>query len=448
MSSNPTSMSPIPRFRTDGSLTKPQPIIQVLTGQGHNESSVFGYASPRGLIRTMQDVITPDFKKRIALGEVIFNPMSTMRQELSSASQGPAISGTTMTLSSGFEGLVYTYNGDFLPYFVDSRCDAFSTEVPEKLIPPWLEKLPVDRAVAEATTKALRPPSKANLLVSLAELDKTYRLVPDLLHNWSNLFKKLNRVSVKTRHKSEMANAKGLSLSNLRALERSLTETWLAMRFGVRPLVMDTLGVIEAIKAEYDAQSVRITQRGNSTATAYEEHIDTQNLGVLQIQTQVSTQNTVFVRAMSLWETRLEMIRNMGVSIANIPEAVVDLQRFSFVLNWVVNVNDFFASLGALADPGLRNLGGCYVLEQSRTRTWQVLTTNSISPYWAVTRPATGITTSTIVERSRMVGLMYPKLVVRANPSKFLTDLRLVDAVALLRQQTRGRNIAVLLGKK
>lgn len=138
------------------------------------------------------------------------------------------------------------------------------------------------------------------------------------------------------------------------------------------------------------------------------------------------------------------MANQSGLSLTQVPEAAIDLVTFSFVLNWVVNVNDFFAALGSFISPGTKSLGGCYVVERLNTSTWQCTGTTSTDPYYAVKRQTVGIITAVTEEKYRVVGLPAPKLVVRADPFRFLTDGRLVDAIALLRQQTRGRNVQLM----
>lgn len=429
------------RLRSRGSFGLPTPITvwDVTPAGAIVNKSVVGYASPQGRMETMADVVTPGFTRAIAQGRVIFNPMNSTHQELSSASQGIRLRWKTAGPNYGAKN---ESSGDVLLYLLGGRC--IGTETSPRLRALALSSLPIDRAIREATTKAQRSPSEADFLVTLAEMDKTRRLVPDLLNNWSKLFTKLNRVSTASRYSTAFQNSKGLTASNLRALERTLTETWLAMRFGVRPLIMDTLGLLKTVSKLYSAEPVRVTQRGKSYAEASDVSTLVAPSGVTRTAIVYTTQNIVSVRAMNLWEFKLDQLRDAGVSLAAIPEAAIDLVRFSFVVNWVINVNDFMASLGAAVDPGLRSLGGCYVVERVNTTTWQATGTTSADPNWEVERPCLGVMTATDTFKERIIGLPNPKLVVRAMPFKFLTDARLVDAVALLRQVTRGRNTRLL----
>lgn len=415
------------------------------SGPRANYSDSALFLCPQGKQEVMTDVVQANFKKRISSGEVIFNPMNSTRIEMQSSSVSPI---TLQTSPAQFVGQRYGYNGDYLLARVGGTSTTDLRQLSQGVSPKKITQLPSDRAVAEACTKAIRPPSVASLLVTLAEVDKTRRLVPDLLRNWSTLFQRLNRDVRLTRHLTELQSAKRLSAGNLKALERSVTETWLAMRFGVRPLIMDTLGVLKAIEGSYDSQKdIRLTSRGQSfVAESAVENVSWYDGPSYYDLITISKHHSLQVRAMSLWEVRMDALRNAGVSLAAVPEAMIDLVRFSFVLNWVVNVNDFFAALGAQADPALHNLGGCYVVQEEISTTWQCTGSVYPSSIYVVERPCSGIVQSTSVERRRIPAQLTQqmKLVVRADPMKFTKDLRLLDAVALLRQQLRGRNTRAL----
>lgn len=400
-----------------------------------------GYCNPTGEVEVMSDVVVPGFNRRVADGEILFNPMSQIRRSLTGSSQGAKV---TRVKNDAAKGQTYETLGNSLLQIVGGYVSA-STSSPTLMPTQALSASECNRAIVEACTKAQRPPSDASLLVTLAEMDKTRRLVPDLLHNWSELFRKLNQVPMASRRLTTNQVAVKDAAYKFKAFEHSLTETWLALRFGVRPLIMDTLGLIKAVNRTYDAEPVRVTQRGHANVSASSSQVLVSTIGI-STQTITQSNNDEFdVRAMMLWELVMDRLRNSGVSLANIPEAAIDLVRFSFVLNWVVNVNDFFASLGAVADPGLKDRGGCYVQRRTTTSTWQATSTVSNDPTtWAITRPTVGVITSTIAETRRVVGLKSPGLVVRAAPLRFLGDARLVDAIALLRQQTRGRNVRYL----
>jgi hypothetical protein len=235
-------------------------------------------------------------------------------------------------------------------------------------------------------------------------------------------------------------------LQDLSETERTLVTTWLIVRFGLRPLVADTLALMKMLNKAYDANPVRLTQRGSSLASmgwtaSFELPYGLSTVGFTQSYTE-----NIHVRAMQLWECKLTRARDAGFSLSAVPEAAIDLVRFSFVVNWVVNLNDFFSAMGSFLDPGIKSVGGCYVLTEEQSSVWQATNTRitSGSPDWQVTRQVQGHVMMSRTRKRRFVGLPSPKLVVRADALKFLNDPRLVDAIALLAQQLRGRNVSIL----
>lgn len=431
-----------PRVRSKDNLTPASPFSWWGSGPVSNGGGQYGFLSPLGEQEGMTDVVQHAFKKRIALGEVIFNPMTYYRLSTQSIGQNLVLEQQTPTYAIGQK---YGYTGDYFLSKIGGVTPVASTAVLPGLIPKELNTMPYDRAIAEAATQAWRYPSEANMLVTLAEMDKTRRLVPDLLTNWKKLFQRLNQDVKLSRHLSELQVARKVSAANLRTLIRSAEETWLALRFGVRPLIMDTLGVLKAVKQTYKDSPVRFTQRGHSVV-ALSDVVNTFFMDgpSYRVDYTQSRQHTLDIRAMNLWEVKMDMLRNAGVSLAAIPEAVIDLARFSFVLNWVVNVNDFFASLGASVDPALKSLGGCYMMREEILSTWQITGDTYTDSTYAILTPSQGLITSSVIRKTRVVGLPSPKLVVRADPLKFTRDLRLLDASALLSQQLRGRNVKLL----
>jgi len=389
----------------------------------------------------MADMITPKFHERKNGGELIFNGMNSSSVSLSSVSAGPAL---VYVVNDINKGTTYDVTGNWLLRVVGGNAN-ISDKNPR--LAPWNLGLESDvqRAVVEACTKVQKAPSEANILVSLAEMGKTMRLVPDLLKNWSSLFQKLNRPSAVSRNPAVAAKFnRNLSASNLSALERSAVETWLAFRFGVRPLIMDTLGVLRALSKETPSKPVRLTQRGQAGYPWTSSEVVQSSMGVVVMQLQTESTLDVNVRAMSLWEMELTKLRDMGASLAAIPEAAIDLVTFSFVLNWVVNVNDFFAALGSALDPGLKMVGGCYVVEKTASTLWMPISTTSSNAGYSITKPVTGHILATVTSKRRSVDLVPMKLTVRADPTKFLRDFRLIDAIALLRVTTRGRGVKSL----
>jgi len=431
------------RIRSDNGVSKAGSGSETASGPIAN-FVVYWKTSPVGKQRAMSDVVVPGFKELAAQGKLVFNPMNSSRLE--GTSEGSNIAQVRTNSLHTTPGQLYTVRGDIISTVTLDGYGSIPDKVlPSSLMPANLLGSDYSRAVNEACTQAQRLPSDANLLVSLAELHKTLRLVPDLLGNFHRFFQRFHgRVDyLYGRHLA--ANPKRQSVQNLRELERIVTDTWLAMRFGVRPLVMDMQGVLKALSRDIDESGpTRVTTRGKALVSAYDTTQYEGVYGIMRPMIHKTTHHEISVRAMSLWDIDDSLQHRVGFSIGQIPEAVIDLVSYSFVVNWLINVNDFFAAIGGMIQPGFKNLGGVYTVRDTRTVTRQIGDVRLTNPQFDLTIAPTGISTYTSEYKIRYVGLNGPKLTIRANPFKFLTDLRLVDAVALLGNGLRRSRYAGL----
>lgn len=445
-----TPKPPFARTRSKGGLSAAKPWSEVWSKTGAIVAS--GTGTQEGVSVVMIDRVTPGFKKSSSEGKIIMSPMITVRREVSDESTGSQF--LVVNPGSSAYGSTYTEGAGFFPWILKQRLTMLSGECPrtwtgDEILPNRLAALPLENTIAEACTKAHRIPTNANLLVSMAEFRQVLGLCPDLLHSWTRFFSRIN--AQKTRTTNVLPSGRTQAVGGeapvrfLRNEFNELTRFWLINRFGIRPLIADTLGVLQALRKVHDEHN-RFVSRGVSTAQRSNVSSGVMRLGVADWSVVTSDHNEIRVRAMQLFEGRLTILEDMGLGLTSIPEAAIDLVRFSFVLNWVVNVNDFFASLGPALNPSFKSLGSCYAIEEVLTSTWQSIGQVSNNPSYAVTKQCTGVVTSTMHTKQRVVGINSPKLVVRAKPLAFLSDLRLLDAVALLNQQMRGRNVQKLAG--
>lgn len=384
----------------------------------------------------MSDVVQSNFKRRIADGEVIFNPMTQETNIVSGSGIGPKVRWTYPDVNLG---QTYRVDGNYplLQILGKVPIDSLAGHMPL----PGHDSVAATNAVIEASTKAQRLPTEANYLVTLAEFRQVMRLVPDVLGSWKRFLAAINRPPPVLRDRSHQTRE---LLRQVKAADRLLVNNWLIMRFGVRPLIMDSLNLLKVLKKAYQDEPVRLTQRGQAAKDIGWTVPVTGTYGVVVTSYTSTYTENIRVRAMRLVEVRLNALYDAGLSLASIPEAAIDLVRFSFVLNWVINLNDFFSSLGALSKPDLHDLGGCYVLSIEQSMVWQALSSVSTNPNYAIDRMTQGHVYVGRRVKRRINGLPPPKLAVRADPLKFTRDLRLLDAVALLRQNTRGANIGRL----
>lgn len=440
------------RIRSKGSLSQPKPYVSTWSKTG--VTTAVGSGTRVGEVVVMADRVVPNFRKEVGQGRVFFNPMNKVRTTVVDSTGGTI----TRVINSGSSAYnsTYTDSPGICPYVLKTVGTTLSGTVPrtwsdETIMPVRLTSLPERAAISEACTKAGGLPSKANLLVTMAEFRQVMSLAPDLLHSWTSFFRRINdqrsRVTSSPRNSSGTSQTVGgkQPLYFLRDQWRDLVQFWLLSRFGIRPLVMETMGVLQALDKLRSSHD-RHTSRGLSSATRSDAYSGVVRYGVGDWQFATSVHNELRVRAMQLFEGQLTLAKDVGLAVSSIPEAAIDLIRFSFVLNWVVNVNDFFRAVGRYTDPSFKSLGSCYVVDETLTTTWQALGAVSNNTSYAIEKQPSGLLTSTVQSTRRVVGITPPKLVVRAAPLAWMQDARLVDAIALLDVQLRGRNVGKLAG--
>lgn len=429
-------LQPYSRLRSKGGLVPGVSLTDVGSGPVSNYSSVVGKGVAVGTHKVMTDVVTPRFKRLVAAGQVTFSPMSSIEWIHKPAA---ANSHQLTQVTPGWAvGQTYTGTGDLVSQVL-SGITPPDDRIPESFAPKTvISQSVIDRMISEACTKAQRIPSEANLLVTIAEARKTMRLVPDLWSNWNKFFQSFHGKVGYLYGRHLKANPKRQSAANLQALREVTQDTWLAMRFAVRPLVMDTVGVIKALGTELSDKPVRVAQRG--TVQVFGSEVVNQNVirGINTFQVSSSHSHDTKVRAMSLFEMSQDSYEaRTGLHWSHVPEAVIDLVSYSFVINWVLTLNDFFSALGQIAHPGIRTVGSCYVLTEDKSVTHQLLTSYCNDPTYTTSIAAMGVSTVTCRSKTRIVGLRAPSIVLRADPFKFLRDARLVDAIALMSKASR-----------
>lgn len=385
----------------------------------------------------MIDTVCTPFRTAMARGDVLFNGLYQQYNSI----HGGSVGGEVQVIEAGPNyGRRYSCTGHWLAYLlrsasVPSRIDALGQVLPVQK----LDATDIQRAVAEAQTKAATLPPDSQLLVALAELRSTVKLLPDILTGFAKMLRGLNH------RYSNWTNQRRASVANLKDEYEFLRNLWLASRFGIRPLIGDAIGLTTALSRLRTGELVRVTSRGNASVNFGESFSGLLSYGVTRTPAEAAVIDSFSCRAMTLFAAKLGLLDDLGVNLANVPLAVVDLTSFSFVLNWMVNVNDFALALGTAIQPGWDPLGGCYVNRRESTTLYRTTgPTYVLDAYKAIYAPTRSLNGSiTSVERivQRYPVLPKPSLTVRSRPFKWLGDARLIDAVALFQQAMGGKAV-------
>jgi len=395
----------------------------------------------------MTDEVIPRFWKRRAAGEVFMNPMSY------------AVKSFGLTRSSSLD---FTMTAPTLPYYLvrcnwqGSQCAnrfglAQSPALSGSQLPASglsIDSATIANLVTEASTKALaqRGQSQNNLWESIAEMDKSLKMVPDMFLEVRNIVKKTASAKYKRNVKSLYVNntasriaTTGFQTQIARAAMTKINAAaslYLAYRYGIKPLLNDIDGILKGFTRA--AGRVRQTSRGEAIAKTSStiELADPFAVGGytrINFNLKVQRDLAVKVRAMSLDEYNIGALFNMGLSAKGFVGTAYELIPYSFVVDWVANVGDMFNAL--LPSSVARALGSCVVIESDehiRATTYS----SEVSSTARQDAPDIGTYSGHIITRERTPGALIPGLVIKSD-FKLTNATRVADAASLLLQTMR-----------
>lgn len=395
-----------------------------------NIQSVANNAGVVGSYEEMNDCLIPDFRRRIAQGEVFMNPLSKQKMTID-VGYGQSL-GEWKQLTPVCDA-PYTYQQHWKSYLQgDStfgrRFSGFNFVLSPggSLLAPAsvISAEELEDAVNEASTACLseRGRSHINLWETLAEADKSFGLIGSAMHEISRIVDRSNGVLGRRNGKRLLNTASGAA------------GLWLGYRYGLKPLMDDVDGICEGLQKQLG--KVRQTSRGEvkisesvSTNTATRVYSTWDCTYTHQIIEEYK------IRAMSLDEHVASLGYNLGLSGKDRATLFWEMIPYSFVLDWAVNVGDF---IGALVPAfGFTQLGSCVTIKRETVDNFTVggfgMTSGSITP---VTSPLPMGCTMKYESMTRVPLLAAPKIVVR-NDFKMHKLVRAADAISLLVKRLR-----------
>lgn len=362
----------------------------------------------------MWDYVTPGFHERRAKGEIMMNPLEIRTYRIvDTPGHGHTIRRTAPHLVAGVprqtETRVLFWQGPAVYQTLKG-----GVSIPIYVAPvPVLQQKDVSDFIVEKSTELANKRGRPDhdIWESVAELDKTARLLPGLL------------TSLK----------KAVPLGKQSDFGRSISEVWLAYRYGIKPLLGDIEGVMKGMNAQLG--NVRKTYRSSGTIQAKSYEALTWSSATYGLNIGVDYTDKFTVRAMSIDEYNATKAFNIGFSTKGLITLPWELTKYSFVLDWFANVGDFLG--GITPSLGFSQLGSCitYAREQD-------ITISHIGDIpgagWSIVVPSEGRYYSYVKTFRRSVGVPLPGIVIR-NDFKFHNIIRSMDALSLLMLQLKGR---------
>lgn len=304
---------------------------------------------------SMDDVVTPNFKKIVGNGGIINNPMTRTtlyeeRRDLVYERQ------KVYRLSGGTNWTGYRTSGD------NWWVSMLDTALPAVLSLSSQESL-VDAAVRQAHANIEL--SQAAILASLGEGRETVASMVSVLKRAAKIgraFKKLNIKALR----SELA-------------PKELADRYMELRYALRPLVYDAKQIAAAYSGKELPKVGRQTWRGykeDFRADVQPNVVIYSDAGTI-VYGRTESHTTLQVRAGVL--TAIEAISGLNVWGADsILETVWELTPYSFVLDWIFDLGETLASF--TPEMGVKKLASWVVTELVTFQSVEVVRAENIFP--------------------------------------------------------------------
>lgn len=303
----------------------------------------------------MTDVVTPHWRKIIAQGGIINNPLwydsLTVSQEPAWVRFGQrAVSDGYIRLITNaiIEPLPVTLSASDLSFADDMLAD-FANKRSQAITSAWAEVSECD-LLTWATVKEM--PSTVRWLHSL------YTRVVDVLHLYKR--KRLRLEKLRRRVSKKAAKKYANALANL----------WMELRYAIRPMVFDAVGVYNAAFGEHN-KPFRFTARGFEQQLGSADYTQAKEWNSWSLNFAGTERYHYQVRAGVL--AQVEDFHNVTIQAWGLDkplEAIYDTLPLSFVLDWVFNIGDTLASW--THDPGISPLASWTVERHRLVRTYSL----------------------------------------------------------------------------
>lgn len=384
------------------------------------------FVAKSGTSNQTWDIVTPNFRKRMAAGEIIVNAYENRKVTRLTTGDGVITRANTAWPNGTFQKS--TRIGPQLQKILGGAIMDGATETLQSYY--RLTNDQVAQAKALAATKAFNEVSRgeAELLVMLGELRKTVQLLKNPLGNLKSLLDKA--------HLDKMRDKR--PWVRLLTLTDYISDAWLKYRYGFKPVIYDLQGVVEAIEA--DREKMRHIARGTEyrQATTFSTHV--QSHGDLDTNWQETVLDEYHVKCGLIYQAKMQPNDSFGFNLRSLLGAAWELTPFSFVVDWFLNVGPF---LGALHPFFFVETGGQFTVEtRTITIVRSVIGTDHVRNVSSSTllRQMSGTEVYIDKRKVRTPGIAFPSLQHKIDMSRFdFRDVRVRDTLALIQKQLKDR---------
>lgn len=312
-------------------------VMGAISGTTANEAQLYYNASSVttskpsqniGKYAEMADEVTVGFSGKRNRGELINSPMTRLEWSYSGAQLNTS-SWTWVKDPGQPQWWTGAHIGFSMSDPIGSRFGTVS--FPSNKLPAWDE---TKAGIALAAARAGAAEASSQVLVTIGEARETFRMLEsgvNLLLKRTEPFRVLRR-----RYEQGKLTYKDflVEMANLDLL----------IRYGVMPLVYDLQGLVKAFSepTKPDRRSSRSTYGDSGTSTWFST-VDSSMVASIKLNSELSW--TRQYRATTLYESSDTLQARLGLRLADVPPAALELVRLGFVANWFVNFREYLGSL-------------------------------------------------------------------------------------------------------
>lgn len=371
--------------------------------------------------QTTCDIVTEHYTKRRKQGEIIINPFTSQR-----VAGWSTLDGMTLKLGSSDPNVwvTHVWTGPVVSSYIGSS----PGDIP--VARPVILDSEIDGLISLASTKCWGAVSKSELqlLQTIADAKRTIQMCLSPLGNALSFVRKVR------------------STKNARAADRSLTTAkymareWLTYRYGWSQLYRDVKGILKAV-GEHDRSGLLQARGAQKLRKEQTRVVHAKNGTTFQVEVNETITDEVFVKCGLFYDGNLAIDNYLGITKYDVLAAAWDVIPYSFVLDWVLNVQDYLTSLVPFLTIPSK---GAYTVV-TRNLTLQRVPTGAVTmldatwvQYGSVVRAPGGFFYSTYRNKTRIVGIRNPSVQLTFNIGDFV-DIRVVDSLALILNILRSK---------